>query len=654
VHNRTQHQPEAVSANCPYCLHEGIFPVGQHNLDFVERNTKPGLHFSSLVERIVPYTHNLRPDAETAVSNAYTQRAILGIALVLNRFEQFPKKHKLAAKALLLSALDLSNKLWPFPDAEYRPKRLRTLSNFKENNLWNCLEASVKEWTDNSIVEILARTPIEICEWPDQPGGPGICLFPGKVSQLAASAQNINIDGVLSVIPRANQAFWSLSAIWAGWLMGRRTANQISSVLKRKRYEWGWHSDAISGVFKVLERFELSKKPSLLIVAEPETGFNGAVFSACIKNGIDLASIAMRKYSTQIQISGKFSEQLSAVSDSDPLDLKEKLRAEIPARITEYLEYFDEPRLYSDIQIGTVKSLSNEIPVPYSIQSSELTQIISEEIEHSLGSSKKYQKYSGTMEYIENSKWQLNVIERVHKIATLSWTDKIEIHLFNILSKGIEYRFDQIDKQICAAFPGLATPPIPFLQTCLNSYSNPVDATSHLYQIRKEDEPESRNKDLNTISDVLDRFGQKFGLISQVVTLPEDMNTYSEHPLTNMRVIVWSRSNDELQTFFIVSTSGILCPLNKIYQLINQKYKSRKSQINLQNVLVVPGGRSGLINFKIKNGMSPIGFEDLSWRFMKFRHIRRMAEKEPESCEQFQINSSQDPLENEDPQILLI
>ena len=65
--------------------------------------------------------------------------------------------------------------------------------------------------------------------------GGGILLYEGRIKGLAEVVKNAPIQAVVGAIPRPNQAFWTLSALWAGWLWGREAAEPFKVALRRLR-----------------------------------------------------------------------------------------------------------------------------------------------------------------------------------------------------------------------------------------------------------------------------------------------------------------------------------------------------------------------------------------------------------------------------------
>jgi hypothetical protein len=125
--------------------------------------------------------------------------------------------------ALALRALDEANTLWNYPATRARPRQLSTSPRFRENNLWLALEEAAVQLASSN------ASPVELVTWPElPPDGGGITLFEGRLRELVQRLQEQpkrpDFAAAFGARPRPNQAFWTLSALWAGWLWGREAS----------------------------------------------------------------------------------------------------------------------------------------------------------------------------------------------------------------------------------------------------------------------------------------------------------------------------------------------------------------------------------------------------------------------------------------------
>ena len=295
---------------CPYCGDSGEHPTTEEDAQRAAQYTSRGLHWSRALERVAPLNDPDRAHAEEAL-DAYLPRAVYALFTLINKLDQMApspaalgdrtdwEDRQRLMEALVLSACDQANNLWPYPQARARPRQLSTPTRFREKNVWLALEEAVLQWARP---ETETDAPVPLCIWPDQPpAGGGICLFEGRLKTLSESLDDVHLSAVLAALPRPNQAYWTLSALWAGWLWGREFAASFKSVLRRRRYDWGWHTAALHAALGNLST-QQKGIPVLAITGEAEPGLISAALISARMAGLGLQSIALRVESDEAQI----------------------------------------------------------------------------------------------------------------------------------------------------------------------------------------------------------------------------------------------------------------------------------------------------------------------------------------------------------------
>ena len=291
--------PQAAIYQCPACGNSGEHPATPADLRRAAQFTSGGLHRARALERVAPPHDPDRAHAEEAIE-AYLPRAVYALFTLINKLDglSLPEGRMRCLHALLLSACERGNKLWAYPTERERPRSLLTPPRFRENNLWLALEQAVERWEAAP-----DGIPVPLAVWPNQPPETGgICLFEGRLKDLAACLPDLPIQAVASALPRPNQAYWTLSALWAGWLWGREAVGPFKSVLRRRRYDWGWHTSALHAALGHLAPLLGEGTPFLGLIGENEPGFLTAALAAADAAGFDLQGLALRPETGQAQI----------------------------------------------------------------------------------------------------------------------------------------------------------------------------------------------------------------------------------------------------------------------------------------------------------------------------------------------------------------
>ena len=289
-------EPDGRIYRCP-CGEAGEFPASEADQARArEFAASDGLHRSRALERVSTHEDPDRQHAEQALE-CYLPRAVYVLASLVNKLDSLslsPDRSR-ALAALLLATFDSASTLWPSPTDRPRPKQLITPPRFLEKNIWLALEQAVGQWGQ--------ADPVPQVHWPDVPDeNGGISIFEGPLRDLGARLEGIALGAVVTALPRPNQAFWTLSALWAGWLWGREAIAQFKNVIRRRRYDWTWHTAAMYAAMKNLYSRVPMKAPVFALLPEVEPSFLSAALLAGAGSGFDLSGLAIRTRHDPVQI----------------------------------------------------------------------------------------------------------------------------------------------------------------------------------------------------------------------------------------------------------------------------------------------------------------------------------------------------------------
>ena len=151
-------------------------------------------------------------------------------------------EEKRCVDLLLLSVFDRAHILRGHGHhSRTRPRSLQPPAEFREVNIWQALERAVEEWS-------LPARPVPLRKWREgEPLEPGVIhTFAGTARELAPHLADLRPDGVISFLPRPNQAAWTLAAVWAEWLWGRAVSAPMAGTLQRRWFDWNWHARALT------------------------------------------------------------------------------------------------------------------------------------------------------------------------------------------------------------------------------------------------------------------------------------------------------------------------------------------------------------------------------------------------------------------------
>ncbi len=658
IWERGAESPQAALYQCPHCGDSGEHPVTPADARRAAQFTSGGLHRARALERVAPPHDPDRAHAEEAIE-AYLPRAVYALFTLINKLDglSLTEVRRRCLHALLLSACERGNTLWAYPTERERPRSLLTPPRFRENNLWLALEQAVERWEAAP-----EGIPVPLAVWPNQPPETGgICLFEGRLKDLAACLPDLPIQAVASALPRPNQAYWTLSALWAGWLWGREAVGPFKSVLRRRRYDWGWHTSALHAALGHLAPMLGEGTPFLGLIGENEPGFLTAALAAADAAGFDLQGLALRPETGQAQIAW----QRAAPG---PLPLP-GLNAEQVARqaALDYLAQRAEPAAYLPMLAAALSgmaqahllraagSLPPEVDetTPAAAAAPDLHTLAQNAARQALAYRSGYARYGVSepppaepaaaeageplaeksrphSESLETGLWFL----RPPAPPEAPLSDRLERALVSRLVKRNGLTLAQIDAELCQDSPGLLTPSLEVISAMLESYAEADEAGT--WRLRPQDQPARRRLDLDEAQGLLASVGQRLGFRLPLPAAPAEAS--------GRQPVIWADAAERPQYWFFPIASAVIGEV-----LLQSETPPARS------LIVLPGGRANLVLFKLRHDPRLAHLcQAGGWRFLKFRHLRWLGESPLLSQQNLDESLNLDPLTYATPQLRLL
>ncbi len=597
---------------CPHCHQRGEFPTNEVDREHATASEASPLHHVRVLERVAPLHDPDRVFAEEALA-VYPERAIYALATMLNKLEslRLPAEEEIALRALLLAACDRGNTLWPHPKERQRPRMLTIPPRFRENNLWLALEEAVLLWTEGS-------SSFPLSTWPDfPPESGGVCLFPGRLNDIAPELPNISIAAVVTALPRPNQAYWTLSALWSGWLWGAHAAQDFKSVLRRQRYTWRWHTAALHAVFEALAEALPAGVPLLALMSEAESGFISAVALAARLAGFNRWVMALRADEQQGQIHLVTPERQSPSPENEPAATS-TLNRTLQEQAQNYLKRRGEPSPYLPLLSASLEALYRHPPLALHPQQAYVR--LQNELERAISFRGGLLRLRASKS-VESGYWWLARAPA----ETLPLADRVEMEMVRFLLEHPDCSAEAVDTALCAAFPGPLTPETALVHVCLESYA---EQSSQGWRVRPQDQPGARRQELGEMATLVARLGQRLGFEVQQVS--------SEPP-----VFDWVGRAQRWQVH--ISASAVL-----------GKYIRPDQPPPGKGLLVLPGGRANLVAYKMRHNPVLEDAAKANWVMVKYRHLRELSEHPLLTVENLEEQLSLDPLTFVEPQLRLL
>ena len=611
--------PYARIYTCPHCGDSGEHAATLEDKERAKNiAATDSLHRSRAFERVAALDDDDRVYAEEAIEH-YLPRPLYFLTTVISRLDRLnltPERRR-ALNALILLACDTGNTLWGHPTERPRPKQLNVPSQFREHNLWLQLERGLNQW--------MQTASAVACEaWPKKtPETGGICIYEGRLKDLAHEVKKeIPIVAVIGSVPRPNQAFWTLSALWAGWLWGQDAVEPFKIALRRRRYDWAWNATALNAAFVHLFDLLPLGTPFFGLLPEAEPPFLTSALTAASAAGFDLQSLALRTEHDPIQLIWRRGEHLKREANDANV---EDVRSAIHAHLTER----GEPASYLHVHAaGLISLIESHSLKKKSQEFDETLRGLQALMQKALEGDSQFTHYSNG-ENVDTGVWGLNNNEHPSSLPPTnggsaqddSLSDRVEIAIVSFLQKNQECIYLEIEDDLYPRFPGLLTPSKAIIYAVLQSYTERNGAS---WKLRAEDVASVRRNEVNIMASTLETIGDRLG--------------YST--IKQAKNYIW-QENDQMHYAFHIFASALMG------RAIHETPFAPE-----QTILVIPGGRAALAAYKAQRDPA-LAARMKSYRVVKYRLLRTLAEVPVLTRETFEEQIASDPLEKSKAQMMM-
>lgn len=604
LYNRGEPLPHARFYTCPRCGDAGEHTITDEDIQRLQQvqHSEP-LHRSRALARVLGGSVEDRETAEAAI-NIYPVRALQVLFTLINKMEgmHLTEYRRELLEALLLSLLDAGNAIWSWPGERERPRQLSIPTQYVEKNLWLEIDHAIETWSSNT-------AKVEFTTWPQLLAGNGICLYPGRMRDLAQAAASVKIDRVLCVFPRPNQAFWTLCSLWASWLWGHERAGGFSQVMERRRFDWYWHTTALHAALLPAASLAGESVPVLGILPEPAAGLVSAVIESASISGLDITGCAFKNDVEPLQVEWKTGARNR---EFKPVNIQKTARE----AIRDLLNEIAEPTEYLVLHTAMMCALAEENAFPLSIQqmTNEKAIEIQSMLTKLLSDDKFLRRMDATAQDPESGLWWL--VKPDPKRTPLA--DRLELELLTWLQTEIRIPVESLPERIHQRFPGYLTPPDDLVRQCLQSYAV-QDASSQAWLLKEHETPQARETNMAEMRELV----SKLAVVLQ-------MRQEGDYPIT-----------------WYVGTSQT-SPVYKIYLSATAVIEREALGEGCDTIFLLPGSRAGLLKFKIER--DPYLRERLTpnFHYLKYRTLRSIATRADLSPEVWQVLIDSDPLSLEE------
>ena len=574
--------PEAKIYHCKACGAEGEKPISEEDLLSLQGLGNLSLHRTRAFQRVAPRNEYERQTIKAAL-NCYLPRSLLTIMLLVNRLDrlEIEKRERRLLQAVLLSLFDDANSLWHWPPREQTHLQLKTPSRFLEKNLWLSLESASKKWQSPFGKLFISYYP----QMPPNEGG--ICIYLRRMRDREDFLTVYPPHAIATLFARPNPTFWTLSTLWSGWLWGRKGIKPMHATLRRRKYNWHWFAQSVLSTMSTIAK--KTNQGTLAFALFPKMTPNFYLGLAC---GMQSAGFSMQGWAYR---PSEEMLQNQWVTSCPPARTNELFARPL---IKSYLEARGEPAGFNELVAHCISEfiLQDVIPSDFNAIEDSLYRQIQEEISVQLKDEHFVIAYTHSVQ--ESSRWWL--VDTRHCQPPLS--ERVERFLVEYLRETSMLSEHAIEMRACKEFPGLLTPSHSLVQAVLNAYAG-EDGERPGVRLRSEEEKRERQTDLLEMRQLLFNTAGSLGFAA-------DENEEG--------IINWKNNAHETVYRFYLT----------IYCNISEIVAHSALENNCQQVIVLPGSRSRLISFRLREDPHLAGALANNWHILKFRHLRLLAARE--------------------------
>jgi len=584
VWEKGKDQPISRVYHCQFCADEGEKDISNFDIENLNRLGNLGIHRSRAFQRVVSGSEYEQISLNAAL-DCYLPRALYVCMLLTNRLERLSLKKDQAKyiRAVLLSVFNDAHSLKHWPPRDYRFLQLSVPIKFFERNLFLSLQTATQHWKH-------INTAVKVSYWPNLPGeGGGICFYQRDLADKNKLVSNNTPTAITTIFPRPSQAFWTLSAVWSGWLWGSKAVSPIRSALGRRRYDWYWFTKAVHIALKRITPSLQENTLALSILPQYTPNLAFGLFTGVNAAGFELVGSAYRVSDEMLQCQWKKRPAAKSILQSE---------FDLPKIIDQYLTARGEPAEYHRIIMQAIIEFAqgNGIPINISdVKESDFSRL-QNLIKQLLAETNFLKPFSSDLS-VGSRWWLMNEKDIESPIS-----ERVESVIRKLLLSRKEIHLEDLDREICEIFTGEQTPEPELVNTILQSYASPSPDDPYLLRLRSNESADAREKDIIEIRDILIKTGKSFDL-----------------QVTGNSIIYWKDPGLENNSYIFYPT---------ISSEISQFVFKQEPPENTQQVIVFPASRSSWIYYRLHHDPRFASAVENGWHFLKFRYLRRLVKKD--------------------------
>lgn len=590
--DREQGQPITQYLRCPACHREGESLVLAEDRERLAEIPARAMHYYYVLDRLAPEPEgdSLRARMESMLK-LYTPRNLYALAELTIKIDSLfplPRENRVL-KALLLDCLDRCSSLTNAQGEASRPRSLTPPARFMERNVWQAFEEAILRLRASTVgpVSQLVVQPEPEALLPEMRG----LVAGGVVRDLPRLVPPHSAALLLISPPRLDSMAWSLSYLWAAWLLGWEAAAPLRPILRQRTPDADWYARAMTGSFRALAGLLRDSGRMVLILQDQPPAVVAALLLAASRARLGLASLVQCGADYRLEFAPTLPVFELLPSDRP---LEGWIRAAAIQAARRAILARGEPTPWSTLQGAILAQLSQggflaqlaevqeEGPSPLDLIARQIDEALASPIFEVC-----------TTEQQEKMGWLVTPSGAARPLC-----DRVEEAAQQILQGPGPMDEAEFSRALFARFPGVLTPARELVSLCLHSLGRP--GADGRWELRPEDLPEAREAERQSIIEQLRDLGPRLGY---------------QTPDTAPFDVTWARQGRACAGFYVRGQA-----------FLGEVFDGAAEQGSATPHLVIPGGRAALASHKLAH--HPLWqrkVKEAGWRFIKYRHVRELA-----------------------------
>ena len=602
VWDREQGQPVDKYLRCPECGWDGRAAIEPEDTERLNKVPSQGMHYHYVLDRVSP------PPQERAIRSRleyllelYTPRNLYALAELTLKIESLYPQGPLgqALRVLLLDCLDRCSSLAPLPGRSGRRRGLRRPGRFLERNVWLAFEEAAVRLhgladlppgqAGANPVPILAAS-LEVFYSAEEEVG---VIDQGLVRDLVRMVPPRSLRLILTSPPALDSTAWSLSYLWGAWSLGAEAVAPLRSLLRQRTPDTAWYARVMGGSLATLVDLLSDDGRLILVLTAQRPAVVEALVLAASQARMGVTCLVQRGSDYRLELTPSFPQPVTIPHESLDVQIRRVVMEAMVGTIQAWGEPVAWPTLHAAIQQRLAQAGLLARAAERAEAAPSVLDLVAERVSEVLDDPRLVRLVAN-----EGRKELWWLVEPGEVASALC--DRVEIAAYKVLQGALALTEADFAAKVYTQFPGPLTPDADLVAACLHAYGD--EPTPGYWQLRKEDLPETRQAERKTITDRLLTLGRRLGYRAKVQA-PFDAAWFD---------------GEEVRAVFAVRWQAVL---GEALALGDQAAGARF-------YLVIPGGRSALVSFKLhRNPLWQEAVDRAGWWFVKYRHVRQLVDQ---------------------------